>query len=106
VCGGPGGEHQGTIRTAWESLVLLAHGIEPTRTRARGRVNREKLADMDLHWHDLRYVAACRWLARGVDLRAIQLLLGHADLKTTQRYLNVTDEELRKTMHEKLWKRR
>jgi hypothetical protein len=29
------GEYQGTIRTAWESLVLLAHGIEPTRTRAR-----------------------------------------------------------------------
>jgi len=33
------------------------------------------------------------------------LLLGHADLKTTQRYLNVTDEELRKTMAEKLWNR-
>jgi site-specific recombinase XerD len=38
-------------------------------------------------------------------LRAIQLLLGHADLKTTQRYLNVTDEELQKTMAEKLWNR-
>jgi site-specific recombinase XerD len=34
-----------------------------------------------------------------------QLLLGHADLKTTQRYLNVTDEELRTAMQEKLWKR-
>jgi len=79
--GGPSGQYQGTIRTAWESLVLLAHGIEPTRTRARGRVNREKLAEIDLHWHDLRHEAACRWLARGLDLRAIQLLLGHADLK-------------------------
>ena len=46
--------------------------------------------------------AVCRWLARGLELRAIQLLLGHADLKTTQRYLNVTDEELRKTMRQKL----
>jgi len=52
-----------------------------------------------------RHEAACRWLAKGLDLRAIQLLLGHADLKTTQRYLNVTDEELRKTMAEKLWNR-
>ena len=45
-----------------------------------------------------------RWLAAGLDLRAIQLLLGHSDLKTTQRYLNVTDAELLNTMNEKLWK--
>jgi integrase len=105
VFGGAGGEYQGTIRTAWESLGLLANGIEPTRTRAHGRVNRDNLAEIDLHWHDLRHEAACRRLAKGLDLRAIQLLLGHADLKTTQRYLNVTDEELRKTMAEKLWNR-
>ena len=60
--------------------------VEPTRTRAHGRVNREQLAEIDLHWHDLRHEAACRSLAKGLDLRAIQLLLGHADLKTTQRY--------------------
>jgi integrase len=106
VFGAAMGEFQSTIRTAWESLVLLAHGFEPTRTRARGRVNREQLAEIDLHWHDLRHEAACRWLASGLDLRAIQLLLGHADLKTTQRYLNVTDEELRKTMQQKLWSRK
>ncbi|HYT65498.1 MAG TPA: tyrosine-type recombinase/integrase [Vicinamibacterales bacterium] len=106
VFGGVSGEYQGTIRTAWESVVLLAHGVQPTRARAHGRVNREQLAEIDLHWHDLRHEAACRWLAKGLDLRAIQLLLGHADLKTPQRYLNVTDEELRRTMHEKLWSRR
>jgi integrase len=106
VFGTATGAYQGTIRTAWESLVLLAHGFEPTRTRTHGRVNREHLAEIDLHWHDLRHEAACRWLAKGLDLRAIQLLLGHADLKTTQRYLNVTDEELRKTMQQKLWNRK
>ena len=41
--GGPAGQFQGTIRTAWEWLVLLAHGIEPTRTRAR-RGDRSALA--------------------------------------------------------------
>lgn len=65
-----------------------------------------QVAEIDLHWHDLRREAACRWLSKGLDLRATQLLLGHADLNTTQRYLNVTDEELRRTMHEKLWSAR
>ena len=45
--------------------------------------------------------ASASWI--GPLERAIQLLLGHADLKTSQRYLNVTDEELRKTMQQKLW---
>jgi site-specific recombinase XerD len=72
--------------------------IEPTRTKAHGRVNREQFAEIDLRWHDLRHAAACRWLSRGLDLRAIQLLLGHADLKRTKRYLNVTDEELRNSI--------
>jgi len=41
VFGGVSGEYQGTIRTALESVVLLAQGVQPTRTRAHGRVNRE-----------------------------------------------------------------
>ena len=47
-------------------------------------------------WHDLRHEGACRLLADGVDIRMIQLMLGHAGIQQTQRYLNVTDEELRK----------
>jgi integrase len=39
---------------------------------------------------------ACRLLAEGVDIRIIQLMLGHASIQQTQRYLNVTDEELRR----------
>jgi hypothetical protein len=99
------GGYQASIRTAWETLGVVAHGVKPERANGRGRVGREQLDKIDLHWHDLRHEAACRWLAGGLDLRAIQLLLGHADLKTTQRYLNVTDEELRLMMREKLWKR-
>ena len=51
-----------------------------------------------LHWHDLRHEGVCRLLAQQVDIRTIQLMLGHADIKQTQRYLNITDEELRKAM--------
>ena len=43
-----------------------------------------------------RAEGACRLLADGVDIRIIQLMLGHASIQQTQRYLNVTDEELRK----------
>ena len=59
----------------------------------------------DLHWHDLRHEGACRLLAEHVDIRTIQLMLGHADIKQTQRYLNITDEELRKAMTG-VWERR
>jgi integrase len=40
-----------------------------------------------------------------VDIRIIQLMLGHASVQQTQRYLNVTDEELRKGL-EVSWTRR
>jgi len=55
---------------------------------------------------DVRHEGACRLLADGgVDIRTIQLMLGHADIKQTQRYLNITDEELRKAMTG-VWERR
>lgn len=72
--------------------------------------SRARLRQIDLHWHDLRHEGACRLLADGVDIRTIQLMLGHADIKQTQRYLNITDEELRKAMTRKamtpVWERR
>src|SRR2546429_8803041 len=61
-----------------------------------GALNREQLPRIDLRWHDLRHEGACRLLADGVDIRIIQLMLGHASILQTQRYLNVTDEELRR----------
>jgi len=64
--------------------------------------------DLDLD-HDtlehLRDEGACRLLADGVDIRIIQLMLGHSSVQQTQRYLNVTDEELRKGL-EMSWTRR
>ena len=66
---------------------------------------REPLREIDLHWHDLRHEGACRLLAEGVDIRTIQLMLGHSDIKQTQRYLNITDEDLRRAMTG-VWERR
>lgn len=90
------------FRTAWESLVLLAHGEPATRVKRKGRVDTTALMRIDLRWHDMRHEAACRWREKGLDLREIQLLLGHSTLLVTQRYLNVTDDELTEAMTAKL----
>ncbi|PYR40017.1 MAG: hypothetical protein DMF93_12265 [Acidobacteria bacterium] len=96
VFGTASGEYQPELQTAWETLRLLAHGIEPRSTRKGAAWNREQLQRIDLRWHDLRHEGACRLLGDGVDIRIIQLMLGHASILQTQRYLNVTDEELRR----------
>jgi integrase len=96
VFGTAAGEYQPALQTAWETLRLLAYGIEPRPTRSGAVWNRDQIRRIDLRWHDLRHEGACRLLADGVDIRIIQLMLGHASIQQTQRYLNVTDEELRR----------
>ena len=93
------GGYARTFRSAWETLLLLANGVEPTRT-ARGQrpSNRKALAQINLHWHDLRHEALSRLADDGVPVHEQQMFARHAGITTTQRYMNARASSLAESM--------
>lgn len=76
-------------------LTRQMFAIELKELAARAGVGANKVSP-----HVLRHAFASHLLANGADLRAVQQMLGHADISTTQIYTHVLEERLKKVVNE------
>ena len=84
-------------RALWSELRVRVGKFLPIEDAwGFARMVRRHSGVAKFHPHQMRHTFGCRWLERGGSLAALQQMLGHSSIVTTQRYARISDDMVRR----------